>query len=96
MKRFDYYGKTKKYLQAEPKARMVENRATAVWNLVKMYVNPNLDTLEKVSFVKYWPRFHSFDRAVRMVQNECPDLRHEGNIKNQELEVDKLKELGYM
>lgn len=73
--RYDFYKKAKKYLQIEYKARDIDNRSITVWNLTKLHILPNLETMDKALFVKYFSKFQSFDRAVRAVQEDCPELR---------------------
>ena len=91
-----YYKKAKAYLTTQPLARRVENRATACWNLVKMHINPNLETLDKKAFVKYFTNFQGFDRAIRDVQEDCPELTSEANEEKKEiLRQSKVLELGY-
>ena len=94
--KFDYYKKAKVYLTHQPLARNVDNRATAIWNLVKIHFVPSLEVMDKQIFTKYFSKAQSFDRAIRRVQEENPELRHNENLKNQELQVKSLKELGYM
>lgn len=93
--KFDYYKKAKYLLERNPDARNIDNRAKAVWVLFKKHINPNIEVLDKYAFVKYFSNLQSFDRAIRDVQQDNPHLKWNGNIKNQQLEVNKLKELGY-
>lgn len=95
--KFNYYNKAKAYLEKEPLARKVENRAIVCWNLLKLHQNPNLEVMNKQDFIRYFSQLQSFDRAVRMVQQEHPELSDKANeIRKQELEVETLKELGYL
>jgi len=94
--RFNYYEKAKRYLEKEPQARKVENRSIAVWNLLKLHQNPNLEVMTKKDFIKYFSQLQSFDRAIRGVQQDHPELSSENNeIKKQQLEVETLQDLGY-
>lgn len=91
-----YYDKAKRYLEEIPPARKLDNRARACWGLVKKYINPNLETLDKDTFIKYFSNFQSFDRAIRDVQSDCPHLTDSQNeINKQQAEVDALEILGY-
>lgn len=61
------------------------------------FQNPNLEVMNKQDFIRYFSQLQSFDRAVRMVQQEHPELSDKANeIRKQELEVETLKELGYL
>ena len=93
--RYDYYKKAKKYLQSEPRARNIDNRSIAVWNLTKLHILPRLETIDKALFAKYFSKFQSFDRAIRQVQSECPELRAGNDEKRYDLEQKTLEELGY-
>jgi hypothetical protein len=95
MPRYDYYKKAKKYLQLQPKARSIDNRSKAVWNLVNIHILPRLETMDKDLFVKYFSKFQSFDRAIRAIQQDCPELRDSNDSKRYELEQQTIKELGY-
>jgi len=83
--RFHYYNKTKKYLEQEPLARKIENRAIAVWNLLKIHQNPNLEVMDKKAFIKYWTQLQGFDRAIRKIQQECPHLTDKANEEKKEI-----------
>ncbi len=95
MKRMDYYKKAKAYLISEPKARDVDNRSIACWNLWRKHINPNLEVLDKENFAKYFSKLQSFDRAIRSVQQDCPELRATNDSKRYELEQETIKDLGY-
>lgn len=91
-----YYDKAKKYLEDVPPARKLENRARACWGLVKKHINPNLETLDKDTFIKYFSAFQSFDRGIRQVQLDYPHLSDSQNeINKQQAEVEALEILGY-
>ena len=86
----------KLYLQNEPQARKLENRPIAVWNILKTYQNPNLETMDKQSFIKYWYALQTIDRNIRDLQAEFPELTDtENEIHKQEMELQTVKSLGY-
>lgn len=93
--RLNYYNKAKFLLETNPEARNVDNRSKSIWVLFKRHTNPNITVLDKNDFVKYFSTFQSFDRAIRDVQQDCPELKWKGNIKNRDLENKVLDHLGY-
>ena len=89
------YEAVKNYIEKEPRAkeRTLRDRAMVNFLLVKY---PDLKTIKKETVIAFSQDFESYCRAWRKVLQDNPSLRGKDYSNKDDLESNKLQELGYL